>query len=122
MWTVVVSESPGSTDVVKPSPVVSCCSSAAAVLLNFTSLFCGREGQKEPHCVSLDSEKVYGKREIMVQYEDVRSGREVCAICLWMGCEIFPVVQFIAFFRALYGIDNIALFMPWCFVLGPVFV
>ena len=30
----------------------------------------------------------------------------------------FPDVQFIAFYLALYGIDNIALFGPWCFVLG----
>ena len=30
----------------------------------------------------------------------------------------FLKVQFIAFFLALYGIDEIALFVPWCFVLG----
>ena len=34
------------------------------------------------------------------------------------GLFSFPNVQFIAFFPALYGIDNIALFVPWYFVLG----
>ena len=34
------------------------------------------------------------------------------------GLFSFPDVQFIAFFLALYGIVNIALFVTWCFVLG----
>ena len=34
------------------------------------------------------------------------------------GLFSFPNVQFIAFFLALYGIDNIALLVLWCFVLG----
>ena len=30
----------------------------------------------------------------------------------------FPGVQFVAFLLALYGRDDIALFVSWCFVLG----
>ena len=45
------------------------------------------------------------------------------AIRLWMGCCCFPNVQFIAFFLALYGPDDIAVcvlvFCPWG---GPVSV
>ena len=37
---------------------------------------------------------------------------------LMAGLFSFPIVQFIAFFLALYGIDDIALFVSWCFVLG----
>ena len=34
------------------------------------------------------------------------------------GLFSFPNVQLIAFLLALYGIDAIALFVCWCFVLG----
>ena len=34
------------------------------------------------------------------------------------GLFRFPNVQFVAFFLALYGFHDVALFVPWCFVLG----
>ena len=37
---------------------------------------------------------------------------------LMEGLFSFPNVHFIAFFLALYGTDDIALFVSWCFVLG----
>ena len=38
-------------------------------------------------------------------------------LCAYGWAVYFPQ-QFIAFFLALYGIDKIALFVRWCFVLG----
>ena len=43
----------------------------------------------------------------------------ICIVQSFMeGLFSFPNAQFIAVLLALYGIDDIALFVSWCFVLG----